>query len=381
LFCPEVIHFSRRQNPKYRAEVEFFDALAWQMPEGWHVFYHVGWLNRDGRGALRDGESDFVLAHATHGVLVVELKGGFISFEGRRQQWVSTDRQGVDHDIKNPFGQAKDSKHTLIDKLREQPDLAGKWVGLHHAVAFPDCPRRDDWVHPEADPHLIIWQEDVQRLPTRLVEILRHSYGGDTFRHGREVLATLHRLLCRTVALANPLRTQIDAEAREIQALTDSQIDICTALLPHYRGQVGIRPRMSVGRAVEYHPYAEGALGPVLGRVLARLLVTERLLAKDIVMLTPRDPAESALPVLPLPSGIRLTADETAVRGRTVLWANVADFKGLERPVALVAELDDCLPSDPRERDAVLYVAFSRPRSLLAVFHTDATQGWVPGVR
>jgi hypothetical protein len=70
-FCPEAIHLSRRQNPLYRAEVEFFDALARQMPEGWHVFYHVGWLNRDSYGALRDGESDFVLAHAMHGVLAI----------------------------------------------------------------------------------------------------------------------------------------------------------------------------------------------------------------------------------------------------------------------------------------------------------------------
>ena len=64
--------------------------------------------------------------------------------------------------------------------------------------------------------------------------------------------------------------------------------DICAALLPHYRGQVGMRPRMSVGCAVEYHLYAEGGLGQMLGRVLNRLLVTEGLLAKDIVVLTPR---------------------------------------------------------------------------------------------
>ena len=65
----------------------------------------------------------------------------------------------------------------------------------------------------------------MQRLPARVGEILRYSYGSDTFRNGREVVGALHRILCRTVTLANPLRTQIDAEAREIQSLTDSQID------------------------------------------------------------------------------------------------------------------------------------------------------------
>ena len=76
-----------------------------------------------------------------------------------------------------------------------------------------------------------------------------------------------------------------------------------------------------------------------------------------------------------------MTADESAVKARTALRANVADFKGLDRPVALVAELDDRLPPDPRERDAVLYVAFSRPRNLLAVFHTEAARDWVRGRR
>jgi hypothetical protein len=88
---------------------------------------------------------------------------------------------------------------------------------------------------------------------------------------------------------------------------------------------------------------------------------------------------ESELPALSLPVGIRLTANELAVKGRTVLWANVADFKGLERSAGLVAELDNCLPSDQTERDAVLYVAFSRPRSLLAVLHTEAARIWIAG--
>jgi hypothetical protein len=547
-FCPEVIHHARRANPLFRAEVEFFDALARQLPFGWNVFYDIGWLNRLRReGPLRDGEADFILAHATHGVLAIELKGGFIRFEGHRQQWVSTDRRGVDHDIKNPFTQVKDSKHTLIDKLKELPELEQRYVAIHHAVAFPDCPRGEK-INEEAPPEILIALQDMDRLEDRVLEILRHSRGSGAFRFGKEIVAGLHRLLCRTVKLANPLQAQIDLERREMQTLTDTQIealakmqrirrvalsggagsgktyiavhrarllagqgfrtlftchsprlarflhsllarepnlevlsaadlarkyapgllantsetqraealfdaatrlperpydalfvdegqdftpdwwaaleallregkqsvfyvchdtnnqvvrpgagrlpdglnpidleenirntrDICLMLPPHYRGEVPILPRRPPGRAVELRTYAGRAeLQKELGQALHRLLVVEGVLARDIVVLTPRPPAASELSNFGLPSGIQLVEDEGFVKGRRVLWANVADFKGLERPVVLVAELDERLPADARERDALLYVAFSRPRSLLVILHTESVRPWV----
>ena len=52
-----------------------------------------------------DGEADFVMIHPDHGVLVVEVKGGRIrTSEG---EWYSVDRHGAEHEIKNPFEQAR----------------------------------------------------------------------------------------------------------------------------------------------------------------------------------------------------------------------------------------------------------------------------------
>jgi hypothetical protein len=539
-FCPELIHRARRENQKFRAEVEFFDALSRQLPHGWHVFYNSGWVNRDQRGQLRDGEADFIVGHRVYGVLVIELKGGVIGIEGNHQQWTSTDRGGTTHKIKNPFNQATTSKHTLIEKILEQPFWGKKWVGLHHAVAFPDTPRTREHAHAEAPPHIIIWREDMAALQHRLQEIMQFSYGAEPFRHGADIIDSLHKILCRTVKLANPLRAQIDAESREIQTLTDSQIDafaklqrirrvsvgggagsgktyvavhrarqlaregfntlftcrslklasylhsllkdtdnvtvqaaenlarryapslpegatdqvmaenlfdaamalcprpydaifidegqdfapewwpalesllvdgrdgvffvchdtnnqairpgagplpndlvevvleenvrntpdICEALTPYYHSDVALRPRLSRGRRVEFHAYDAGGLSQRLGKILNRLLVTEGLPARDLVVLTPRTQSDTELTRVVLPAGIRLTESEEDVRGRCVLWANVADFKGLERPVVIVTEVDEQLPAAPRERDAVLYVAFSRARHLLMVLHT-----------
>ena len=61
-----------------------------------------------------------------------------------------------------------------------------------------------------------------------------------------------------------------------------------------------------------------------------------------------------------------------------MLCHNVAQFKGLERPVVVVAEVDESLAvRTVVERDALLYVAFSRPRNLLVVLHTPAAAEWI----
>ena len=138
----------------------------------------------------------------------------------------------------------------------------------------------------------------------------------------------------------------------------------------HYVSEVPIAARGPEGRTVELHSCAnESEMKQQLSQVLTRLLLVENLLAKEIVVLTPRDPIQSsALVGMGFPHGIRLVIDAGQVRARNVLLSSIADFKGLERPVVLVAELDDHLPSDPQQRAAMFYIAFSRPRNLLVAF-------------
>ena len=170
----------------------------------------------------------------------------------------------------------------------------------------------------------------------------------------------------------HPNRGQVPADLLtfDLRENVRNTQSICRTMQRHYVSEVPINPRGPEGRAVEIHPCANGTeLNQRLSHLLTRLLLVEHLLAKEIVVLTPRNPVTaSALVGLGLPHGIRLVTDPGAVRARDVLLASIPDFKGLERPVVVVAELDDNLPSDPRQRAALFYVAFSRPRNLLSIF-------------
>ena len=135
---PESIGPSIRSDPKLSAEVKFYDALQAQMPSGWLVFYDVAWLGRTRPSSgPRDGQIDFIVAHSEHGILLIEVKGGRIRYDGPMRHWISTDRHGTDHEI-DPFRQAVEGKYALLNKLLEVP-CSRTWDRT--------CPRRGIYRH------------------------------------------------------------------------------------------------------------------------------------------------------------------------------------------------------------------------------------------
>jgi superfamily I DNA/RNA helicase len=78
-----------------------------------------------------------------------------------------------------------------------------------------------------------------------------------------------------------------------------------------------------------------------------------------------------ALCLLPGQSGSQLTRwfyNSFFAWGREILCATIHSFKGLERRVVIVIELDEELLGSSASRDALCYVAFSRPRNHLILF-------------
>lgn len=118
-------------EPEQNSERRVAEALK-KLSDGWTVIHHVSWQSKR-NGRQGDGEADFVLVHPNKGLLVLEVKGGGVTLNNGR--WRSVDRHGDTHEIKNPYEQATDSKHALLDWLREIGVVDQVRVG--HAVAFP----------------------------------------------------------------------------------------------------------------------------------------------------------------------------------------------------------------------------------------------------
>src|SRR5436309_2770080 len=102
------------------AERKVYFALQDNLPHTFSVFHSVPLLIRDSRvNALLPKEIDFLVCHPSHGLLVIEVKGGGIACDESKGVWTSTSSDGVIREIKNPYQQAKSALYALRDELRD----------------------------------------------------------------------------------------------------------------------------------------------------------------------------------------------------------------------------------------------------------------------
>ena len=122
-------------------EAKVYRAFRDQLSNDWHVYHSITWIVRRQEDEARDGEIDFVVCHPEYGFLTIEVKGGGVGFDAHSGNWFSIDRNRKKHVLKDPVGQAKRAKYSILGKLQEHP----KWPSLRthrvmcgHAVLFPD---------------------------------------------------------------------------------------------------------------------------------------------------------------------------------------------------------------------------------------------------
>lgn len=99
-------------------EKAVYEALK-ELDDDYVVFYSVPWQNRNKRGEVVWGESDFTIFHPDRGILVIEVKSGKIS--SRDGKFYQTSMNADDeHEINDPLAQAGKSKYKFRELIREK---------------------------------------------------------------------------------------------------------------------------------------------------------------------------------------------------------------------------------------------------------------------
>ena len=217
---------------KSSAEKTLYRELERQLSDDYVVLHSVSWLSREG-GRNQDGEADFVIAHPSHGVLIIEVKGGTISRDGISGEWFSEDTQGTVHPIKDPFEQALNSMYSLRDKLAEAEISCGYRYHLGRAVAFPDVLVDDTVLGPDAPRDIIIDSHD---LPT-IVRGLQRAWGSPAKgANGEAAVAALIKVLRPPIKLSRPgLVGAMRAEDDQLLTLTTEQMRVLDFVSGHRR--------------------------------------------------------------------------------------------------------------------------------------------------
>lgn len=200
------------------------------LPAGWIVLHHVSWQSKRG-GRQGDGEADFIVFHPKKGMLVIEVKGGGIEID--RGRWISTDRFGGRHEIKNPFEQATASKHALVGWLGERG--LGSRIRVGHAVAFPHMEVLP-YLGPVAQEAITLTKSDLATVDQGITLCLAH-WGLDGSMSAKDTQRVVE-MLAPTVSSAPTLSSaSSDAEANLI-IFTAEQIEAFSRLRSNRGGLI-----------------------------------------------------------------------------------------------------------------------------------------------
>ncbi len=205
------------------AERRLYEGFLSQLADEYVVYHSIDWIlgpEKAGDPVIQ-GEADFVIAHPIDGVLVLEVKGGQIAYDPATRRWTQKGRSGIHRLDEDPFHQARDEMHSLVEILRHQPGWARWRPSFGYGVGFPDGLYEQD-AHPGAPARCAIDRDDMDRLAKRVPEVMG-VWKRRGRRFGEQGMEALDRALGMRVEVRTPLHLQFGEEDRKILGLTDDQ--------------------------------------------------------------------------------------------------------------------------------------------------------------
>ena len=206
------------------SEKKVMASLA-ELPNAYSIFHGVNWLNLNPRAKQRVGETDLIILHPKHGVLVVEVKGGRIKADGG--DWFSVDRYGDSHRLsRSPALQARGNLYLLKEKLEAlrviTPAVFEQGL-MGYAVWFPDIDKTDAALPMDLEEDIVM---DGHSLfdPAAGIEAAFGSWRKHpTATLDKMQLAKVRQLIAPDTTMVPSLHLRLREQEAELVALTKEQ--------------------------------------------------------------------------------------------------------------------------------------------------------------
>lgn len=212
-----------------RAEARFYEACRDCLAADNVVIYSANWLYRNARGRLSEGEADFTILSPQNGILVVEVKGGGVTYDAGCGEWYSTDRHQVRHGIKDPFKQASKERHALLDQIRGSANWLHSGISrltIGHAVITPDILDRTPLVGIDRPAEIIGTNADIQDVTAWVDRVLRFWRGSSDDALSPKAIRIIEDILCKSIDVRPALRSVVDDSEQQRIRLTANQAKV-----------------------------------------------------------------------------------------------------------------------------------------------------------
>ena len=214
-----------------QAEADVYRALRDALDDSYLVIHGKSYVAPRRNGGHRDGEADFVIFSAQHGLLAIEVKGGGVSYHPETG-WQSIDRFGNSHRIQNPIEQAKRQKYALLKQLNSNHEWfrLRRRIPMGHAVLLPDINSVGQLSLPECPHEIIGGGSELRNIRGWLTSAYQFWVGSDNVPLGADGLELAERILCHPIEVRPMVRDVLDADNRLRLRLTDQQAAVLRTL-------------------------------------------------------------------------------------------------------------------------------------------------------
>lgn len=229
---PEKFPYDLKEKPLRFAESKVYHALKEQLGNEFTIFYNTAWSGQvHPDGSFEDGEADFIILWKDKGYLSLEVKGGGIGYDLTAGKWFSQNRNGERNFIKDPFEQAKRSKHFLLNKLKSHPAFVNQRICMAHAVIFPDVSRNGLPNQVSYDPKLIMTNESMPHIAKEIKDIFQiFLMNQNDSGLSNDNVSILKSILSKSFYLKPLLSVQIENTEQQLLELTKAQYKLLNNL-------------------------------------------------------------------------------------------------------------------------------------------------------
>lgn len=209
------------------AEREVLEALQRQLPTSEYEILSCTEYTADRKkGGITQGEIDVLIFSPKRGILVIEVKGGGIHYDGKARKWYSYDHKRQKHLINDPFKQASRASHAICDHLikRGITSQSAEAIPVGYAVFFPDIVWGENPLPSHAKRQLIMDASQIKNLHKAVVAafgIFRRDYHRSLTDDEAEIVRST--ILYPTACVMPTLKSKIHREEARFVRMTETQ--------------------------------------------------------------------------------------------------------------------------------------------------------------
>lgn len=205
------------------AEKKMFAILEKELDDDYVVFHSAWW--QAVKYVIEDREGDFIIVHPQRGILILEVKGGNISYDSMNKSWY----QNQFIMKKSPFEQVREIRHAFINFLKKCSNLSTVCVG--QCVAFPDIDAVENGLPSESPRNILLLRPQLEDINRHISSIFDYySANGNHLRLGEEGINRIIDLISPKTHFKKYIGNDLSEIHQEILRLTEQQFEILNSL-------------------------------------------------------------------------------------------------------------------------------------------------------